>query len=79
VLELVRRLGSQGLGVMLISHNLHDVFETADRITVLRLGRNVGLFDRRETTQQAVVEAITAGQPTKVSGIPSTARAGAGE
>jgi D-xylose transport system ATP-binding protein len=78
VLELVRRLGSQGLGVMLISHNLHDVFETADRITVLRLGRNVGVFERRETTQQAVVEAITAGVPTKVSGITSTAGAGAG-
>ena len=59
VLALVRRLGEQGLGVILISHNLHDVFETADRITVLRLGRNVGIFDRRTTTQQAVVEAIT--------------------
>jgi D-xylose transport system ATP-binding protein len=79
VLELVRRLGSQGLGVMLISHNLHDVFETADRISVLRLGRNVGVFERRQTTQQAVVEAITAGMPTKVSGIPSTAGAGAAE
>ena len=33
---------------MLISHNLHDVFETADRITVLRLGRNVGVFERRD-------------------------------
>jgi D-xylose transport system ATP-binding protein len=75
VLALVRRLGEQGLGVILISHNLHDVFETADRITVLRLGRNVGIFERRQTTQQAVVEAITAGQPTKVSGIPSTAGA----
>jgi D-xylose transport system ATP-binding protein len=63
---------------MLISHNLHDVFETADRITVLRLGRNVGVFERRETTQQAVVEAITAGVPTKVAGIPATADAGAG-
>jgi len=73
VLELVRRLGQQGIGVILISHNLHDVFETADRITVLRLGRTVGLFDRRSTTQQAVVEAITAGTPTKVAGIPSTA------
>ena len=73
VLALVRRLGEQGLGVILISHNLHDVFEIADRITVLRLGRNVGIFERRTTTQQAVVEAITAGQPTKVSGIPSTA------
>jgi ABC-type sugar transport system ATPase subunit len=77
VLELVRRLGNQGLGVMLISHNLHDVFETADRITVLRLGRNVGVFERRNTTQQAVVEAITAGVPTKVSGIPASAGAGA--
>jgi D-xylose transport system ATP-binding protein len=75
VLELVRRLGQQGIGVILISHNLHDVFETADRITVLRLGRTVGVFDRRSTTQQAVVEAITAGKPTKVAGIPSTANA----
>jgi D-xylose transport system ATP-binding protein len=75
VLALVRRLGEQGLGVVIISHNLHDVFETADRITVLRLGRNVGVFERRQTTQQAVVEAITAGMPTKVSGIPSTAGA----
>ncbi|HZT45163.1 MAG TPA: ATP-binding cassette domain-containing protein [Gaiellaceae bacterium] len=75
VLALVRRLGEQGLGVILISHNLHDVFETADRITVLRLGRDVGVFDRRTTTQQAVVEAITAGVPTKVSGITSTAEA----
>ena len=78
VLELVRRLGQQGIGVILISHNLHDVFETADRITVLRLGRTVGVFDRRSTTQQAVVEAITAGMPTKVAGIPSTPGAGAG-
>src|SRR5258706_14657390 len=51
VLALVRRLGEQGLAVVIISHNLHDIFETADRITVLRLGRNVGIFDRRTTTQ----------------------------
>jgi len=72
VLALVRRLGEQGLAVVLISHNLHDVFETADRITVLRLGRSVGVFERRQTTQQAVVEAITAGIATKVAGIPTT-------
>ena len=72
VLALVNRLAEQGLGVVLISHNLHDVFETATRITVLRLGRNVGIYDRKTTTQQQVVEAITAGQPTKVSGITST-------
>jgi D-xylose transport system ATP-binding protein len=71
VLELVRRLGQQGLGVILISHNLHDVFETADRITVLRLGRSIGVYNRRETTQQEIVEAITAGVPTKVAGITS--------
>jgi D-xylose transport system ATP-binding protein len=75
VLELVRRLGQQGLGVILVSHNLHDVFETAHRIAVLRLGRNVGVFERSSTTQQAVVEAITAGVPTKVAGIPSTQEA----
>jgi D-xylose transport system ATP-binding protein len=72
VLALVKRLAEQGLGVLLISHNLHDVFETADRIVVLRLGRNAGMFERDEVTQEAVVHAITAGQPTKVSGIPGT-------
>ena len=76
VLALVRRLAEQGLAVVIISHNLHDIFETADRITVLRLGRNVGIFDRRSTTQQAVVEAITAGVPTKVSGIPAAPAVG---
>jgi D-xylose transport system ATP-binding protein len=76
VLALVRRLGEQGLSVVIISHNLHDIFETADRITVLRLGRNAGIFERAKTTQQEVVEAITAGKPTKVSGIPETAGTG---
>ena len=72
VLELVRRLADQGLAVVLISHNLHDIFETATRITVLRLGRNVGIYERATTTQQDVVQAITAGIPTKVSGIVET-------
>jgi D-xylose transport system ATP-binding protein len=73
VLALVKRLGEQGLAVILISHNLHDIFEVADRITVLRLGRNAGLYDRASTTQQEVVHAITAGKPTKVSGIATEA------
>jgi D-xylose transport system ATP-binding protein len=72
VLALVRRLAEQGLAVVIISHNLHDVFETARRITVLRLGKNVGVYEREKTTQQEVVHAITAGVPTKVSGIPAT-------
>jgi D-xylose transport system ATP-binding protein len=68
VLELVGRLGEQGLAVVLISHNLHDVFEVADSITVLRLGQNVAVFKRRETNQQEVVQAITAGELSKVPG-----------
>jgi D-xylose transport system ATP-binding protein len=75
VLALVNRLAEQGLGVVIISHNLHDVFETANRITVLRLGRNVGVYERDKTTQEEVVHAITAGVPTKVSGIPGTGAA----
>jgi D-xylose transport system ATP-binding protein len=73
VLELVKTLGEQGLAVVLISHNLHDVFEVADRITVLRLGRDIGVYERERTTQQEIVQAITAGVPTKVAGIPDAA------
>jgi D-xylose transport system ATP-binding protein len=51
-----------------LSHNLHDIFEVADSITVLRLGQNVGVYKRRETSQQQVVEAITAGKLSKVPG-----------
>jgi D-xylose transport system ATP-binding protein len=69
VLDLVGRLGEQGLAVVLVSHNLHDVFEVANRITVLRLGRNVGVYEREQVTQTQIVEAITAGKPTKVPGI----------
>src|SRR2546426_10566804 len=46
VLDLVKRLAQQGLAVVLISHNLHDIFEVATRITVLRLGRSIGIFER---------------------------------
>jgi len=72
VLALVRRLAEQGLSVVLISHNLHDIFEAATRITVLRLGRDIGVYEREQTTQDEIVHAITAGVATKVSGIPST-------
>ena len=72
VLELVKRLAEQGLAVVLISHNLHDIFEVATRITVLRLGRDVGVFERASTSQQEVVHAITAGIPTKVAGVTET-------
>lgn len=69
VLDLVGRLAEQGYGVVIISHNLHDIFEVADRITVLRLGQQVAVMDRRASTQQDVVHAITAGEMKHVPGM----------
>jgi D-xylose transport system ATP-binding protein len=63
VLDLVKRLAEQGLAVVLVSHNLVDVFEVADRITVLRLGRNVRVYEKSKTNEREVVEAITFGAP----------------
>jgi D-xylose transport system ATP-binding protein len=69
VLDLVARLAQQGLAVVLISHNLHDIFEVATRITVLRLGRSIAVYERTKTTQQEVVQAITAGVVASVPGM----------
>src|SRR5437870_3492909 len=61
VLDLVRRLRDRGLAVMVISHNLNDVFEVADRIAILHLGRKVA-EDRASTfDRQSVVEYMTTG------------------
>ncbi|AGM05152.1 ATP-binding cassette domain-containing protein [Amycolatopsis sp. NPDC058340] len=62
VLDLVRRLAEQGLGVVLISHNMADVFEVADRIAVLYLGRLVAEVHTKDVTHGQVVELITAGR-----------------
>jgi D-xylose transport system ATP-binding protein len=59
VLSLIKRLRERGLGVVVISHNLEDVFEVADRIIVLRLGRREATFDVTKTTREEVVAAIT--------------------
>lgn len=59
VLDLIKNLRNQGLGVVVISHNLADVFEVADRIIVLFLGRRVATFDVRSTNRERVVAAIT--------------------
>src|SRR5579864_1940072 len=59
VLNLIRRLRDQGLAVVVISHNLADVFEVVDRVIVLRLGRRIASFDIRTTTPEQVVAAIT--------------------
>jgi D-xylose transport system ATP-binding protein len=59
VLSLIKRLRERRLGVVVISHNLEDVFEVADRIIVLRLGRREATFDVKTTTREEVVAAIT--------------------
>ncbi len=59
VLELIGQLRERGLGVVVISHNLANVFEIADRIVVLRLGRAAGDFQAEQTTEEHVVAAIT--------------------
>jgi D-xylose transport system ATP-binding protein len=59
VLQLIKRLREEGHGVVVISHNLADVFEVADRVFVLRLGRKAGDFPVQEASQEEVVAAIT--------------------
>ena len=62
VLLLVRRLADRGLGVILISHNLNDVFQVADDIAVLYLGAMVAQVRREDVTSNQVVELITSGR-----------------
>lgn len=67
VLNLVERLRENGLGVILISHNMSDVMAVADRVVVLRLGRNNGEFLVRDTTSQEIIAAITGATTNAVS------------
>jgi ABC-type sugar transport system ATPase subunit len=74
VLELVRRLRDRGLAVMVISHNLNDVFEVADRIAVLTLGRMVAEDKASAFDRQSLVDYMTTGASSR-----KTAAAGAGK
>ena len=65
VLNLVRRLADQGLGVLLISHNLNDVFQVADRIACLYLGRMAAQVRTTDVTHAEVVQLITTGRSEK--------------
>ena len=69
VLDLVRRLADKGLGVLLISHNMVDVLQVADRITALYLGRVAADVPAAEVSHSQVVELITAGRSGSI-GIP---------
>ena len=61
VLDLVRRLADRGLAVLIVSHNMNDVFEVADRIAVLRLGRMVAVRPDGRDGPQIVVDLMTTG------------------
>src|SRR5437868_1557847 len=59
VLELIKEVRNQGLAVVMISHNLPEVFAVADRITVLRLGRTITTLTTKDTTLESVVGMMT--------------------
>jgi ABC-type sugar transport system ATPase subunit len=67
VLELVRRLADQGLAVLMVSHNMNDVFEVADTIAVLFLGRMAATRQASELDVQVVVDVMTTGTSTRLS------------
>jgi D-xylose transport system ATP-binding protein len=69
VLELVRRLADNGLGVVLISHNMNDVFAVSDRIAALYLGRMSAQVKTTDVTHSQIVELITAGRSGNI-GLP---------
>jgi D-xylose transport system ATP-binding protein len=75
VLELVRRLADRGLAVVLISHNMTEVLQVADRIAVLYLGQTAAQVLRKDVNQQDLVELITTGQsssnPSQTNGVPA--------
>lgn len=73
VLDLVRRLADQGLGVVFISHNMVDVFEVADRVCALYLGRVAAEVKASEVTHSQIVELITAGRSGNLGLAPAAA------
>jgi D-xylose transport system ATP-binding protein len=70
VLDLVRRLADNGLGVVLVSHNMNDVMEVADRIDALYLGRIAAEVMKKDTSTSQIVELITSGRSGSI-GLPA--------
>jgi len=73
VLDLVRRLADQGRGVVLISHNMNDVMEVADRVCALYLGRVAAEVKVKDTSTPQIVELITTGRSGDIGLAPATA------
>ncbi|QBJ92848.1 sugar ABC transporter ATP-binding protein [Streptomyces seoulensis] len=67
VLDLVERLRERGHAVILISHNMADVKAVADKVAVLRLGRNNGVFEVKSTSQEEIISAITGASDNAVT------------
>jgi D-xylose transport system ATP-binding protein len=67
ILDLIEHLRDRGLGVMLISHNMGDIKAVADRVAVLRLGRNNGYFDVSTTSQEQIISSVTGASDNAVS------------
>lgn len=67
VLHLVRRLADNGIAVVLISHNLSDVFEVADNISAMYLGQMAAQVKKKDVTTNQVIELITTGKSAGVS------------
>jgi len=63
VLETIKRLKAEGIGIFLISHEMHDVFEVCDRATVMKNGRVVGMVHMKDVTQDEVLQMIIQGKP----------------
>ncbi|MGH3262115.1 MAG: ATP-binding cassette domain-containing protein, partial [Trebonia sp.] len=68
VLDLIKRLKERGIAVLVISHNLNDVFAVADRLAVLHLGRMAAVAPLSEFDTQSAVELITTGASTRAGG-----------
>ena len=79
VLELVRQLADNGLAVVLISHNMNDVFAVADRIAALYLGRTAAQVKASDITHAQIVELITAGRSGDLGLAPAAAAIDLGE
>ena len=78
VLNLVRRLADQGLAVILITHNMNDVFQVADNIACLYLGQMAAQVNAKEVSHGQVVELITAGRSGELGLQPDVAAANVG-
>jgi len=76
VLDLIRRLKTQGIAVIVISHNLNDVFSVADRVAVLRLGRVVSVGPKDRYDAESVVDLMTTGTSKRLGAVPAESSSG---